>query len=250
MFSRTYRGARGFVLRGGLPSSFTPPAEWGGLTPVRDWDMANAVLSGSDITSVPNHSQLSVAALTGAASNLPTIVASSAHFNSHPSAAITGTLRFTHGGLGVGADTGTLIVVCKRLVDGGVFNQFVWRFNNDHVAIYAPTGTSGWRAWHDSAAGVVNSNNSQSDATVIMTTLTGGTQRLYTNSATEEANAASSGCTYSGNGMVGNLHSGVNSIWSLDGEIARILVFDVVPSAGQRAAILAALGSKYGITIS
>lgn len=234
-----------------IASQSVPPPEWGGLTPLRDWDMACAVVSGTDIALVTNANGLVTAPLTGVASNLPTYVSSSANFNNKPAAAFSGTLRFTHDDLGVTTDGPcALVMVAKVTTDLGS-NQHIWRFSNSHFGAYGSMlSANTWSAWHSADATTINSNDQATNASIILSTLSAGSQRMYVNSTTEESNAASSGCTYSGVGVVGNYPPAPSSSFSLNGEIARLMVFPAIPTLQQRRDIFGALAAKYGVVTS
>jgi hypothetical protein len=221
------------------------PAEWGGLVPLIDWDPANAVLSGSDITSIPNVGSETGSDLTGVAANYPTIVAASAHFNSQPAAAFSGTQRFTFGDLGAASGGPiTIVAVAKVLVVSAGANYLLSAVS-DRFAVHGDT-TPRWRLWlsHDTAT--IGNDEDPTDASIVVGTLTGGTQRIYVNSTTQDASGASNACDFSGTGVVGN-YVVPNAVFTFGGQLARILVFDStswLASGG-----LAALGTKYGVTI-
>lgn len=232
------------------PQTESPP-EWAGLVPLRDWDMTRSVLSGTDIVLVTNASGLATAPLTGVAGNLPTYVASSSNFNNKPAASFSGTLRFSHDDLGATTNGPCCIVAVTKILVDQADNQHVWRFTNNNFGLYGSMlSANTWSCWHSADAVTINSNDQATNATVILSTLSSGTQRLYVNSTAEESNAASSGCTYSGTGVVGNYFAAPTSTRSLNGEIARLMVFPVVPTTRQRTDIFSALSAKYGIAVT
>ncbi len=241
--------------RGCLVPKASFPTEWAGLTPLRDWDMANAVLSGSDITSVPNDTRLSAADLTGVSSNEPQYSSSSSSFNSKPSAVITsGTSeRFSFGDLGASSGGPVTIVVVADVTTSQDLSQYAMSLTNEDFGIVGVNTANGsdWECWNDSGSfTTVSSGVGKTTAAVLVSTLTGGTERFYVNSTTEAGNGGSSGADYSGGGVLGNYAASISTNFSLRGEIARVLVFGSVLDSTQRSVCMNALGTKYGITIS
>lgn len=254
MFSRTSRGAYGGasggrgVGRGSSIVTVSNTAEWAGLLPLVDWNMSNAVLSGSNITSVPNATGLVANVLTGVASNNPTIVTSSSNFNSNPAAAFSGTLRFSHGALGPSGNVATVVMVSKSNIDGN--DHTMWEMSSIGGLLYSAAGTGFVKGWLNDGFSGINSNNAISTSSISMLTLSGGTQRLYVNSTTEDGNTASAGVNFTGGGIIGNYPPLPLSVFSLNGEMARFMVFATLLTSGERASVMTALASKYGITLT
>ncbi len=241
----TLRNRRSFVSGASLP------AVLGGVPAAFHWDMGNASLSGSDILTVPDSSGHGII-LTGPVSNRPTFVAASTHFNNKPAADFaSGTAQRLEFGDPVLTTNGptTIAMVCKGLTDSAT-NAYVLSLLNDHAGVFSSPVDDFWHTWHSSNLTAVDSDNSKLSATIIFLTLSGGTQRAFFNSITEEGSGAmSSGVTYVG-GAIGNYAMSPSSIFGLAGQVAEVIGWNKELSVTERTASANALASKYNITLS
>lgn len=225
------------------------PAEWAGLTPLRDWDMASAVVTtGSDIDSVPNAAGLAVAPLTGAATHKPQRVATSASFNNKQVAEFLTGLNvpyFTFGDLGASVDAALSIVMVAYSTNAGTY-RYLLAASNDHLYV---NSTPNWRTIANNTA--IDTAVSSNAAAIIMQTISGGpgTQRLYISALTEKGNSVTTTLTYSVGGAIGNHYVTASDAYSMNGQIARILVFNKELTATERSAVFSALSTKYGIAV-
>lgn len=229
------------------PAGDSTPAEWAGLEPLADWDPNSAVLSGADVVTVPDASG-NGKTLTGAVGNEPQIVANDANFNGHDTMDFPAAARATFADLGLAANGPlSVIVVCRSTK---ATSGYAIALTNEDLGIYNNAGNGTWGGFASANATAIQSAAVAPTApSILLLTLSGGTQRFYRNSATESGNAASNGVAAGGGGLVGN-YPGLEATFQLEGQIARVLVFGSLLSADERAAALAALGTKYGITIT
>lgn len=232
--------------------TFANVAEWGGLIPLCDWDMAQAVVTvGTSIDSIPD-ATLQGRTLTGVTSNKPTKTTASANFNSCDTAAFAGSSqqRFTFGDVGIANNGPFSIAIVAKVNTEDATNKWIMETTNQHIGIYGDVAGHHWHEWLNSGFTGVDMSTAPliTTSTVLLATLSSGTQRFYGNSATEKGNHASSGGTFSGGGVIGNNSTPGNG-FSLNGEIARIIVFGQLLDSTQRTNVLNALGTKYGITI-
>lgn len=232
------------------------PAEWAGLTPLLDWNMANAVTSGSSpikITSVPDASG-NGRNLTGASGFEPNYVATG-YFNNKPVAdfpvvgdGLSGhELHFTFGSLGrtTGQDF-TSIIIAQTARTGT--NAYCMTTGNEHFAQYA-NSTSELHAWASASFAEINSALSFNQATLLCQTKSSTIQTLYVNSTTENLHTSTTGVDLTGGGMLG-VYAAINQeTYEFGGQVARVLLFDKVLSSGERTTVFTALASKYGITL-
>jgi hypothetical protein len=238
----------------GRATGSSAPAEWVGLTPLADWNPTNAVTFGSSPVYVSRVTDASGNGntLTGVSSSEPTYTASNSSFNNKPTLGFaTGgaTPRASFGNIGIPTNGPMTFILVGKTPDSGR-NCYAMHLSNDHAALFNSNVANVWTAWASSDFTQVASDNNSSSAAIILLTLESGSQRIYASSATQDANAASAGATFSGGGLIG-CHSTFTSdtfVWG--GDIARVLVFGTVLTAAQRTACLTALGSLYGIAIT
>lgn len=229
--------------------TYAAPTEWGGLTPLVDWDMANAVVSSGSVDTVPDTSGNGNTA-TGVTSHKPTPVAASANFNSANVIAVTSTQRLSFGNVGV-AVNGPVTVLVVGKVTGGLntpfSNRALW-VNAGVLEMYCAATSGVWTGGCSTnfatKASAVNGSSVSAVAMLTSGSTSSGTQRLYVNSTTEAGNGATNGFDLTSGGTIGEASFGFN------GQIARVIIFGSILDATQRANVLNALGTKYGITIS
>lgn len=225
----------------------TTPPEWIGQTPLVDWDMASAVLSGSDILSVPN-AGTGGSALTGATVK-PQFIGVDTNFNGQPSANFpdaTGGPNFTFTALGIPTNGPCIIYLVGRRTTAGSDSYAL--SVGSRIGIVATT-TNIWQGWIAANTTILSTNNAPGTSAIVAVSLNSGTERIYVSSATEDVNNASNGVT-DGAGKLGTHSSAGDASFCLRGQIARVLVFADAHDAVERAAVMAALGTKYGITIT
>ncbi len=238
----------------GLPlyaiSGRAAPAEWAGLTPLVDYDVAHATAADGEVTALPDSSGNGNDATVALA---PTYNASDVNFNGAPSMGFPGDtarrLTMPDPGIGNGGPFSIVVVAYTDGSTGTGTNKYAISCASTHAAIYAANLDATWRAWASADLTRVSSDKSSGTPSVLMLTLSGGTQRFYVNSTTASGTEASSGFT-PGSWTIGNWADGPSATFALKGNIARVLVFGVELDAGQRAACMTALGAKYGITIA
>lgn len=246
----TNPGALSTTLAGAY--TYANVAEWGGLLPLVDWDMSQAVVtSGTSVDSIPD-ATLQGRVLTGVTSNKPDKVTASANFNGLDTVSFANATqrRFTFGDVGI-ANNGpfSIVAVAKVAIANAASNNWLLETTNEHMAIFGDGTASHWHEWINSGFSGVDTTSLMTSSSVLLATLSGATQRYYVNSATEKGNHASSGGTFSGGGVVGN-HGAPGTGFTFNGEIARIIVFGQLLDATQRTNVLNALGTKYGISIT
>lgn len=228
----------------------SPPAEWAGVSPLVDWDFAKVLITaGSAVDSVPDQSGRGIT-LTSNASNKPVRVTASANFNGTNTVSFTGVQSATCGNPGV-AVSGPITIIVVAKVTGGSnnpFANFAVESANEHIAIYADAA-SHWGEWLNSGFTGVISTVLETVSSAVLATLSAGTQRLYVNSATEIGNAASASFDITAGLTVGNKGAVASNV-TLGGEVARIIIWNSILTLGQRTATLAALGARYGLTIT
>ena len=237
----------GLALSLSNPSGVAGPAEWAGLTPLADWDPDDAVLSGSTIVTVPDASGNGYT-LTGAVGNEPTIVTADANFNGHDTMdfAILSSQRATFPDVGYTSGLLSAVIVCRSTK---VTTGYAISLSNEDYGAYNNTGSGTWGSFLSADATAIQSAAvSPTVPSILLSTVSGGTQRFYRNSATEAGNAASNGVAAASGGVVGN-YANTFSVFGLVGQVARVILFGSLLSSGERAAVMAALGTKYGITI-
>lgn len=209
----------------------------------------------------------------------PSKVTSSASFNGKDTISFADTTHLTgkfaranFGDLGI-TNNGpvTMALVCKVNTRHTTSNSWAFQLEDQQLGVYSPGSSNGAGVWRSVASADFSEIVSAASCTVtsiIIVTLSGGTHRLYVNSTTEEGNHASTGVDfsvhsgtytlgptsvdYSYAGVVGNV-GGPNlagSGFTLNGEIARIIIWGSLLSSGEISAALGALGVEYGPTVS
>lgn len=250
---REYREYRN--LQGPPVSGSSGPAEWGGLSPVADWDPVNSVLSGANVVSVTDSSG-NGNTLTGSGTVLPQYIATDPDYAGKPSWSVAsdGNLkRFVRAAIPAIADSGPLAVaaVCKSINVANNSNRYVITMGSGDMGLYHQESQTRWSGWvNDGGATMITTTGNNPATPVSLLLRSGGVstnQLIYAGTDVAEATAASGVGAITYNNIIVGAHSSASDNFCLNGTIARVILFNQNPSPAQVTLIMNALFAKYGV---